>query len=96
MVLRRTRAGERLAEAKAEVEVLERGHVRGLAGRTSWSASHPRQVLHRLQADAEAPHLVAPAATPHPTVIRDRLEAELTRRGTRQGSRCASFQAPAT
>ncbi|NUP97552.1 MAG: TIGR01212 family radical SAM protein, partial [Planctomycetaceae bacterium] len=53
----------------------------------------PEQVLHRLQADAQAPHLVAPAATPHASVVRERLEAALARRGTRQGAR---FQAPAT
>lgn len=49
----------------------------------------PEQVLHRLQADAEPPHLVAPESTPHASVVRERLEAELARRGTRQGERCA-------
>ncbi|MBM3987338.1 MAG: TIGR01212 family radical SAM protein [Planctomycetes bacterium] len=50
----------------------------------------PAQVLHRLQADAEPPHLVAPGATPHASVLRERLDAELTRRGTRQGERCSA------
>jgi radical SAM protein (TIGR01212 family) len=56
----------------------------------------PEQVLHRLQADAEPPHLVAPAATPHPTAIREALEALLARRGTRQGAHRSANQAPAT
>ncbi|MBM3992051.1 MAG: TIGR01212 family radical SAM protein [Planctomycetes bacterium] len=50
----------------------------------------PTQVLHRLQADAEPPHLVAPLATPHASALRERLAAELTRRGTRQGEHCSA------
>ena len=87
MVLRRTVLERWWKEGKVEL-LDEPTSVDWLADFVERLA--PTQVLHRLQADAEAPHLVAPAATPHPTVIRDRLEAELTRRGTRQGSRCVT------
>jgi radical SAM protein (TIGR01212 family) len=46
----------------------------------------PRQVLHRLTADAEPELLLAPRWSVAKNEIRERLAAELVRRGTRQGA----------
>jgi radical SAM protein (TIGR01212 family) len=90
MVLRRTVLERWWKEGKVEL-LDEPTYIEWLGDFVERLA--PEQVLHRLQADAQAPHLVAPAATPHASVVRERLEAALARRGTRQGAR---FQAPAT
>jgi len=47
----------------------------------------PEQVLHRLTGDAPPEKLLAPRWRVHKSAIRERLVAELARRGTRQGSR---------
>lgn len=47
---------------------------------------HPEQVLHRITGDAPAPERLAPYWDVHKNEVRERLAAELTRRGTRQGS----------
>jgi radical SAM protein (TIGR01212 family) len=46
----------------------------------------PEQVLHRITGDATDSELLAPQWDVHKGVIRERLEAELARRGTRRGS----------
>nr|MBC8451523.1 hypothetical protein [Planctomycetota bacterium] len=56
----------------------------------------PEQVLHRITGDAPVEHRLAPHWTQpgrngkprplHKNAVRDQLEAELTLRGTRQGS----------
>ncbi len=46
----------------------------------------PAQVLHRITGDAPPEHQLAPCWTVHKSEIRDRLNVELARRGTRQGS----------
>lgn len=57
----------------------------------SWLADfverlHPEQVLHRLTGDSPPEDLVAPHWGVHKNAVRLELAAELTRRGTRQGS----------
>jgi radical SAM protein (TIGR01212 family) len=47
---------------------------------------HPEQVLHRLTGDAPAPSLLAPHWPVAKNEIRNLLQAELQRRGTRQGA----------
>jgi radical SAM protein (TIGR01212 family) len=46
----------------------------------------PDQVLHRLTGDSPGESLIAPRWDIHKNAVRERLEAELARRGTRQGS----------
>lgn len=46
----------------------------------------PEQVLHRITGDSPAEKLLAPHWGVHKNAVRERLEAELARRGTRQGS----------
>jgi len=47
----------------------------------------PGQVLHRLTGDSPAEHLLAPRWEIHKNAVRERLAAELRRRGTFQGAR---------
>jgi radical SAM protein (TIGR01212 family) len=46
----------------------------------------PSQVLHRITGDASDEQLLAPLWSVHKNAVRDALERELERRGTRQGS----------
>lgn len=46
----------------------------------------PEQILHRLTADSEPEDRLAPFWSVHKNAVKDRLAAELTRRGTRQGA----------
>ena len=55
----------------------------------------PDQVLHRLTGDAPWTSQLAPRWTVHKSEIRTRLTAELTRRGTKQGSRFVDRAEPA-
>lgn len=50
----------------------------------------PEQVLHRITGDSPAEKLLAPHFGVHKNAVRERVAAELTRRGTRQGARCES------
>jgi radical SAM protein (TIGR01212 family) len=83
MVLRRTVLEHWWREGR--VEVLEADTY------VDWLADfverlHPDQVLHRITGDAPLEERLAPRWDVHKSEIRDRLVAELTRRGTRQGS----------
>ncbi len=83
MVLRRTRF-ERDWRA-GELEVLDADTY------VDWLADfverlHPEAVLHRLTADAPLAQRLAPRWDVHKNEVRERLAAELERRGTRQGS----------
>ena len=49
----------------------------------------PGQVLHRLTGDADAADLLAPTWSLDKNDVRAALEAELERRGSRQGAACA-------
>ena len=87
MVLRRTQ----LAHAWREggVEVLDpETYVAWLADFVE--RLDPAQVLHRITGDAPPETLLAPLWGARKNAIRLRLEAELARRGTRQGSLCPS------
>lgn len=46
----------------------------------------PEQVVHRMTGDAPAEKLIAPRWEIHKNAVRERLQAELLRRGTRQGA----------
>jgi len=89
MVLKRTQLA---ADWRAgEVEVLTPTRY------VSWLADFverlaPDQVLHRLTGDSPSEKLLAPRWSVHKNEIRERLEAELALRGTRQGE---LFPAPA-
>ena len=92
MVLRRTQL-ERTWRAGA-VEVLS------AEAYVSWLADfverlRPEQVLHRLGGEAPGGELLAPRWGLHKGALRELLAAELTRRGTRQGSQRA-LEAPAS
>lgn len=50
----------------------------------------PDQIVHRITGDAPLEERLAPRWNVHKSEIRDRLVAELTKRGTRQGSLCAT------
>ncbi len=50
----------------------------------------PDQVVHRITGDAPLEERLAPRWDVHKSEIRDRLVAELAKRGTRQGSLCAA------
>jgi radical SAM protein (TIGR01212 family) len=52
----------------------------------------PEQVLHRLSGDAKQGELLAPSWSVQGNGVRERLCAELERRGTRQGARRGSIQ----
>jgi len=83
MVLRRT-----VLEAhwrQGRVELLEaQQYVEWVADFVERLA--PEQVLHRLAADSPAAELIAPSWTLRKGEMRARVEAELARRGTQQGS----------
>ena len=90
MVLRRTLLATWWREG--EVETLESARY------VDWLADfverlHPAQVLHRLTGDAADDELLAPKWACSKHEIRTQLDAELTRRGTRQGSLVASRDA---
>ena len=55
---------------------------------------HPDQVLHRVTGDAPLEKRIAPRWNVYKNEIRERLAAELTRRGTRQGARCITDVGP--
>jgi radical SAM protein (TIGR01212 family) len=90
MVLRRTRFA---ADWQAgRLETLEPARY------VDWLADfverlRPDQVLHRLTGDSPPEALLAPRWDVHKNEIRGALEAELTRRGTRQGARAGSYSA---
>ena len=50
----------------------------------------PDQVLHRLAGDAQRSELLAPDWSVQGNGVRDKLAAELTRRGTKQGALCVA------
>ena len=71
----------------------KQGRVQALEPETyvSWLADfverlHPEQVLHRLTGDSPAENLLAPHWDLHKNAIRERLNAELERRGSYQGA----------
>lgn len=83
MVLRRTVLEKWWREG--QVDVLEPDQY------VEWLADfverlRPDQVLHRITGDAPLEERLAPRWNVHKSEIRDRLQAELERRGTRQGS----------
>ncbi len=87
MVLRRTQLEHWHREGR--VEILDPETY------VSWLADFverldPRQVVHRITGDAPLEERIAPRWDVHKSEIRDRLVAELERRGTRQGSALAS------
>ncbi len=76
------------------------GRVEPLTPETyvSWLADFverlgPEQILHRITGDSPPEKLVAPHWKTHKSEIRELLEAELARRGTRQGSACSRGEA---
>jgi len=84
MVLRRTQMEKQWrAGAIATLEVDE--YVDWLADFVERLA--PEQVLHRLTGDAVPADLLAPLWSVEKNVVREKLAAELARRGTHQGSR---------
>jgi hypothetical protein len=88
MVLRRTQLAGWLREGR--VEPLEPGTY------VDWLADFverldPVQVLHRLQGDSPPERLIAPRWEVSKNGIAALLEAELERRGTRQGTHCALY-----
>ena len=83
MVLRRTQLAK--AWQAGQVETLDPdAYVEWLADFVERLA--PDQVLHRLTGDAAPEDLLAPRWDVAKNVVRERLESELARRGTRQGS----------
>jgi uncharacterized protein len=83
MVLRRTQLEK--AWKQGQIETLDAvEYVAWLADFVERLA--PDQVLHRLTGDAPRAELLAPEWSVHKNEIRNRLAAELARRGTRQGS----------
>ncbi len=83
MVLRRTQFAHAFRSGELEVLTSER-YVDWLADFVERLA--PEQVLHRLTGDSPRENLLAPHWDLHKNAIREHLETELTRRGTRQGS----------
>ncbi|MCC7015385.1 MAG: TIGR01212 family radical SAM protein [Planctomycetes bacterium] len=83
MVLRRSILSHWWREGRVELLELDE-YVDWLADFVERLAPH--QALHRLHADARAEDLLAPSWTPHANQVRARLERELARRGTRQGT----------
>ena len=85
MVLKRTQLAARWK--RGEIDVI------GSETYVDWLADfverlHPEQVLHRITGDAPAENRLAPHWKVHKSEIRDRLAAELHKRGTQQGSLC--------
>ena len=87
MVLRRTQLEKQWREGALEVLDADT-YVQWLADFVERLA--PEQVLHRVTGDAPLEERLAPRWDLHKNAIRERLVAELARRGTRQGSACAS------
>lgn len=83
MVLRRTQLAHGWREGRVETLTPER-YVDWLADFVE--RLRPEQVLHRITGDSPAEALLAPHWDVHKNAIRERLEDELARRGTRQGS----------
>lgn len=87
MVLERTQLAA--AWRKGLVETLDfEAYVQWLADFVE--RLHPEQVLHRLNGDSPPDKLLAPHWGVSKHALPPRLEAELARRGTRQGARCAA------
>ncbi|MCB9915724.1 MAG: TIGR01212 family radical SAM protein [Planctomycetes bacterium] len=84
MVLRRTQLEHWHREGRVDVLDCET-YVDWLADFVERLA--PEQVLHRLTGDAPLEERIAPRWDVHKSEVRERLSAELARRGTRQGSR---------
>jgi len=91
MVLRRTVLERWWRDGEVEVQEPE-AYVDWLADFVE--RLHPDQVLHRLTGEAPLEERLAPRWDVHKTEIRDRLVAELERRGTRQGARWEAAGAP--
>lgn len=83
MVLKKTILARWFAEGRVDVLALD-VYIDWLADFVERLRAD--QVLHRLHADARPEELVAPSWTPHANQVREDLERELERRGTRQGS----------
>lgn len=86
MVLRRTILEHWWREGRVEPLTVET-YVDWLADFVERLA--PQQVLHRITADSPDEQLLAPKWSLHKNVVRERLEEELARRGTRQGALAA-------
>jgi hypothetical protein len=86
MVLRRTALERWWREGRVDLLELDT-YIDWLADFVERLAPH--QALHRLHADARPEDLATPSSIPHASEVRQRLELELQRRGTRQGA-CAS------
>lgn len=84
MVLRRTRLAAQWRAGEVPLLTAE-AYVEWLADFVERLA--PEQVLHRLTGDAPGETLLAPHWEVPKNAVRDLLEAELERRGTRQGTR---------
>jgi radical SAM superfamily enzyme len=89
MVLRRTQMEKQWKSG--QLSVLDEGtYVDWLADFVERLA--PAQVLHRITGDSPAEDLLAPLWTAHKNAIRERLAAEMRRRGTMQGARAVSLR----
>ena len=86
MVLRRTQLEKTWREGRLEVLEVDT-YVDWLADFVERLS--PEQVLHRLTGDAPEAERLAPSWNVHKNAVRERLAAELVRRGTRQGALCA-------
>jgi radical SAM protein (TIGR01212 family) len=84
MVLRRTQLAAWWREGRVEPLTVE-AYVELLADFVEHL--RPDQVLHRITGDAAPEDLLAPLWDVHNNEVRGRLDAELARRGTRQGAR---------
>ena len=82
MVLKRTQLAARWKNGRLDVLDAET-YVDWLADFVE--RLHPEQILHRITGDAPEENRLAPNWNVHKTEIRERLAAELKRRGTRQG-----------
>lgn len=87
MVLRRTILEKWWREGRVETLSVET-YVEWLADFVE--RLDPAQILHRITADATDEELLAPKWSVGKNVVRDRLVAELVRRGSRQGSHADS------
>ncbi len=91
MVLRKTQLEQWWRDGK--VEILEpKTYVDWLADFVERLG--PDQVLHRITGDAPLEQRLAPRWDIHKSALRELLEAELQRRGSRQGSLCPGIIAP--
>ena len=91
MVLERTQMAHQYR--KGELSVLEaEEYVQWLTDFVE--RLHPDQVLHHVTGDAPLEKRIAPRWDVYKNEIRERLAAELVRRGARQGSKCAASREP--